>query len=144
MNPLMRQSESTFIEAEGYLKMLDKSLKQRSKFDNDLLYNIVTLCNEKLFMALLSHHRINATHHTPMALYNETNKIHKLPESFRETVRLISRFESICQFDAFGYKTPTDDELKGMITGLAEIKEYIGTVLHADFPENPEEKVLLT
>jgi hypothetical protein len=125
MDSLTEQSINTYTEAKGYLKTLENSLLRKSKFNNDLLYNIVTLCTEKLFMSLLSHYRLNATHHTPMALYNETDKIKKLPEDFRDTIRLISRFESICQFDAFGYKTPTDDELNKMISGLSLINAYV-------------------
>ena len=60
-----------------------------------------------------------------MALFNETDKIHKLPDTFRKIVRLISQFESICQFDAFDYKTPTDEQLCMMITGLSAIKEFV-------------------
>lgn len=125
MDSLSKQSKSTFAEAEGYLKLLEKSLSRKSKFNNDLLYNIVTLCTEKLFMSFLSFYRYNATHHTPMALFNEANKLRKLPDDFRNTMRLIAKFESICQFDAFGYITPTDDELHKMITGLTVIKEFV-------------------
>lgn len=125
MDSLTEQSINTLTKAKGYLKTLERSLGRRSKLNNDLLYNIVTLCTEKLFMSLLSHYRYNATHHTPMALFNETDKIHKLPDAFRKTVRLISQFESICQFDAFDYKTPTDEQLCMMITGLSAIKEFV-------------------
>ncbi len=125
MDSLTELSITTLTEANGYLKTLERSLERTSKFNNDLLYNIVTLCNEKLFMSLLSHYRYNATHHTPMALFNETDKIHKLPDAFRNTVRLISQFESICQFDAFGYKTPTDKQLCIMINGLSAINKFV-------------------
>jgi len=125
MYSLAEQSVNTFAEAKGYLKILEKSMKRKSKFTNDLLYNVISLCTEKLFMALLSHNQINATHHTPMALFNEANRLNKLPEEFRDTVKLISKFESICQFDSFGYKTPADSEIKQMATGLVNIKNYI-------------------
>jgi hypothetical protein len=129
MYSLSEQSASDFAEAQKYLQILENSLGRRSKFTNDLLYNIVSLCTEKLFMAYLAHFRFNATHHTPMALFNEANKIKPLPEGSRETIRLVSQFESICQFDAFGYKTPTDAQFEVMITGLIDIKNYIDKTL---------------
>ena len=130
MDSLTELAKSTFVEANGYLRILENSLKRKSRFTNDLLYNIVSLCTEKLFMAMLSHFHVNATHHTPMALYNEANKIQKLPEEFRDTIRLISKFESICMFDAFGYKTPTDAEIETMANGLVTIKNYVDGTLH--------------
>ena len=130
MGALTEQAKSTFAEAERYLGILEKSLNRKSKFTNDLLYNIVSMCTEKLFMAFLSHFHYNATHHTPMALFNETNKIRKLPDEFRETIRLIAGFESICQFDAFGYKTPADAEIRKMTTGLIAIRDYINEIIN--------------
>ena len=119
----------TYSEASGYLKTLEGSLSKKSKFNNELLYNIVAMCTEKLFMTFLLHDGINATHHTPMALFNEVDKIYKLPQNFKNTARLISKFESICLMDAFGYKAPTDDELKKMIEGLIEISFYLDNVI---------------
>ena len=125
MNSLSEQSVLMFAEATGYLTTLERSLKRKSKFNNDLLYNIISLCTEKLFMALLSFRQVNASHHTPMALYNEAEKLKPMPVHFRETLKLVARYESICMFDAFGYKTPDDESMKCMIIGLKDIHDYV-------------------
>jgi hypothetical protein len=125
MSTLSETSIYTFEEASGYLKILHNSLVRKSKFDNFLLYNIVSLCTEKLLVSLLAHHKINATHHTPMALFREAQKIETLPASFLDTIRLVSKFESICLMDAFGYKEPTPEELRKMIEGLTDIENYV-------------------
>jgi hypothetical protein len=135
-NSLKKHFSFTYTEANGYLKTLERSLSKRSKFNNELLYNIVAMCTEKLFMTFLLHQGKNATHHTPMALFNEVDKIYKLPESFKNTVKLISRFESICLMDAFGYRAPADDELKKMIEGLVEIGLYLDNMISTKISVN--------
>ncbi|MDP4207924.1 MAG: hypothetical protein Q8928_03815 [Bacteroidota bacterium] len=127
MSTLTYQSAGILGEATGYLKTLERSLVKQSRFNNDLLYNIISLCTEKLFVSLLASYGINATHHTPMALFNEAHKIKSLPEDFRTTVKLINKFESICSFDAFGYKTPSNEEIQKMIAGLLQIHQYVST-----------------
>lgn len=131
MDSLKEHFSYTYGEATGYLKTLEKSLSHKSKFNNELLYNIVAMCTEKLFMTYLLNKSINATHHTPMALYNEVSKIYQLPENFKDTVKLIGKFESICLIDSFGYKTPSTDELKKMIEGLVEIKGHLDVTINS-------------
>ncbi len=125
MNRLKDQSESVFGEALGYLKTLERTLIRKSKFSNELLYQIAAMSIEKLLVSLLASYEINATHHTPLALIEEANRVQQLPVSMTTTAELIGRFESICSFSGFGYKTPTDEELRTMIVGLIEIRDYV-------------------
>jgi len=132
---MIEQSVNTFAEAQGYMKTLENTLFKKSRFNNDLLYGMVVMCFEKLFVSLLAHYNINATHHTPMALFKEANRIIKLPIQMKETATLISQFESICSFDGFGYKTPTDSEIVEMIKGLIEVRDYVGQVTQRNLAE---------
>jgi hypothetical protein len=125
MEAMIEQAVTTYSEALKYISTLEKGLDQKSRFSNDLLYNIVTMSFEKLFVAYLASFNINATHHTPLALFNEANDINPLPEYMKDTAILISKFESICSFDGFGYKTPSDNEIKIMILGLIAIRDYM-------------------
>jgi hypothetical protein len=125
MTSLELQTRSTFGEAAGYIKTLERSLERKSKFNNDLLYGMAAMSFEKLFVSFLAFHNINAMHHTPMALYKEANKLNPLPENFKETAKLLMKFESICSFDGFGYKTPTDSELHDLIVGLIDIRNFV-------------------
>jgi hypothetical protein len=115
-----------FQEGEKYLVTLSKTLERKSRFNNDLLYSITVMCCEKLFVALLSHYDEMADHHMPVALYKQAHEVEpELTSAMQETCRLINRFESICSLDGFGYKTPTDDELKRMILGLQKICDLV-------------------
>ena len=80
MKSLKDQSESIFGEALGYLKTLERSLARKSRFNNELLYQIAAITLEKLLVALLASYEINATHHTPLALIEEANSTTFVPE----------------------------------------------------------------
>ena len=105
--------------AEGYYCVLKKSLLHKSRFENDVLFGIITICFERLMVALMSSYNQIPASHTPIMLFREAKKVEpRLSERMLETSRLINRFESICSLDGFGYKTPSDDEIKTMITGM--------------------------
>ncbi len=126
-----KQSDDLYKDGAGYLKTLEKHLNQPSRFDNNLLFNISIMSFEKLFAALLAYYETEAIHHTPVSMYREANTYDKgLTPEMMDTARLIQSFESICSFDSKGYTTPTDEELRTIITGLISIKEYVGGVLN--------------
>lgn len=111
-----------YEEGDKYLGTLSRSLEKKSRFGNDLLYSMAVMCCEKLFVALLYNYDEFAEHHMPIALYNDAAKVEtELTPEMKETCRLINKFESICSIDGFGYKTPSDEDLKKMILGLQDI-----------------------
>ena len=118
-----------FGEALGYLKTLERSLSRKSRFNNELLYQIAAITLEKLLVCLLASYEVNATHHTPLALIAEANSIQPLPVSMTTTAQLIGRFESICSLSGFGYRIPGEAELREMILGLLEIRNYVSARL---------------
>ena len=112
--------------AEGYYNVLKRSLLHRSRFRNDVLYGIITICFEKLMVALMSSYNQIPISHTPIMLFKDAQKIEsRLSEHMLDTTRLINRFESICSLDGFGYKTPSDDDIKTMIIGLKSIYNLV-------------------
>lgn len=121
-----------YEEALGYMKSLEKSLTKESRFSSELRYQISAMTIEKFFVALLAHYGANATHHTPMALINEVQEYQKVPDSIRETAKLIGKFESICSLDGFGYKIPDEDELLKIVQGLVEIKAFVGNIINSN------------
>lgn len=125
MQELEKQALSTFVEAAGFMKTLERFLAQKSKFNNDLLYGMAAMTFEKLLVSLLANNKIHALHHTPMALFKEASNVKTMPETFKSTARLLMQFESICSFDGFGYKTPTNEQLKELIMGLMLIRDFV-------------------
>lgn len=130
MPAVAKQAIDTYAEAAGYLKTLERSLVKKSKFNNDLLYGMAAITFEKLFVSLLASNRKEALHHTPFALYKEASAIVDMPPQFKKTAQLLMQFESICSFNGFGYKTPTEEQLREMITGLMSIRDFINDFQH--------------
>ncbi len=96
------------------------------RFDNDLIYNIISISFEQLMVGLLAHHEWIASSHLPLMLYREVLPFEpEMGDSIKQTAILIGSFEGICSIEDFGYKTPTDDELAQMIEGLEELETFI-------------------
>jgi len=38
---------------------------------------------------------------------------------------LVGKFEAICSLEGFGYRTPTNDDLLAMTSGIKEIKDLV-------------------
>ncbi len=111
----------------NYLKSARSALSVTPrKFDNDLIYNIISISFEQLMVGLLAHHDWIASSHLPLMLYREAQPFEPdMGDSIKQTAILIGSFEGICSIEDFGYRTPTDDEIKRMIDGLSELEEFI-------------------
>ena len=127
------QTEAFFADAQGYIKVLEKHLERPSRFDTKLLHNISNMCFEKLLVSLLSNYNIEALNHTPMALFIEASKTDTgLTESMRSTAKNLQRHESICSLDDRGYSVPDETQLREIIIGLIEIRDFVQARIHSD------------
>jgi len=133
MSALQQQATEMYAEAKGFLRSLNSVREGKSKFNEDLLYNISVMCIEKLFMTYLSQKKVVAIHHTPMALLNDAQEIEPFPEPIVQMTKMMSRFESICSLDGFGYITPTKEEIKEMVNGLFMLNDFILNRLGDEF-----------
>jgi hypothetical protein len=123
----MRETIEGYLSfANGYYKILEGSLVHKTRFDNDLLYNIVAMCFEKHMITLLSIYNQFASNHVPVFLFKEARMVDsQLTDEMYKTVKLIGSFESICSMDGFGYHTPSDVELREMIVGMEPIHKLV-------------------
>lgn len=122
------QAKALYADGLGYMKVLEGHLEKPSRFDTRLLHNIANMAFEKLLVALLAYYGIEALNHTPVALYAEALKTDKeLTESMRQTARRLQKHESICAISGSGYTVPTEEELRDIISGLVEIRAFVGS-----------------
>ncbi len=129
-------AKESFGYADSYLNTIEKAFNSRNRrFDNDLLYNMISICFERFMVSWLAYHDIIATSHLPLMLYRELNPFEpELNESIKKTAILIGSFEGICSIDDFGYRTPDNIQTSKMIEGLKEVR----TALLNRFPEAVE------
>ena len=118
---------SSLQYANGFYKTLSNSINsEKSRFDNDMLYNLAVIAVEKYFVGLMARYDWNATHHMPIALYNEAlSMVPELTDSMKKTTILVGKFEAICSLEGFGYRTPSNEDLEKMTVGIKEIKELV-------------------
>ncbi len=111
----------------NYLKSAKSALTAiPRRFDNDLIYNIISISFEQFMVGLLAHHEWIASSHLPLMLYREAQPFEpEMGDSIKQTAILIGSFEGICSIDDFGYKTPTDKQLVKMVDGLNELEAFI-------------------
>jgi hypothetical protein len=118
---------SSLQYANGFYKTLSNSIhSEKSRFDNDMLYNLAVIAVEKYFVGLMARYDWNASHHMPIALYNEAlTFVPELSPNMKQTAILVGKFEAICSLEGFGYRTPSNEDLEKMIVGIKEIKELV-------------------
>ncbi len=124
---MVQDAQDALEYGVNYLKSARSALSATPrKFDNDLIYNIISISFEQLMVGLLAHHEWIASSHLPLMLYREAQPFEPhMGDSIKQTAILIGSFEGICSIEDFGYKTPTDDELARMVEGLEELETFI-------------------
>lgn len=118
---------SSLEYANGYFTTFQKSItNEKSRFNNDLLYQLVVMCLEKYFIALLARYDWNATHHMPIAMYKEALTFEpELTDEMKQTSILVGKLEAICSIDGFGYRAPSKEDLLSMNKGIIDIKNLV-------------------
>ena len=121
---MLELAKSSLKYANGYFSTFSNSLKtEKSRFDNDLLYQLAVMSIEKYFVALMARYDWSATHHMPVAMYKEALQFEPgLTDTMKQTAILVGKFEAICSIEDFGYRKPTQEDLIAMNNGISEIK----------------------
>ena len=124
---------SMFKFSEGYYNFLVNSLLQNSKFGNDVLYGVISICFERLMVSLMSSYNELPISHTPIMLFNYARNIeNRLSDDMFSTTKLINSFESICSLDGFGYRTPSNKEIRKMIIGLKPLYKLVSNRINQE------------
>lgn len=117
----------SFEYADSYLKTIIKTFDNPNRrFDNDLLYNMITISFEKFMIGWLACYDQIATSHLPLMLYRELKMYEPdLGDDIKKIAILIGSFEGICSIDDFGYRTPDNIQTEKMIEGLNEVRALV-------------------
>ncbi|VBB44704.1 conserved hypothetical protein [uncultured Paludibacter sp.] len=124
---MLNLAKSSLQYANGYYNTFQRCINNnQSRFNNDLLYQMAVMSVEKYFIALLARYDWNASHHMPVAMYNEALQFEpELTEDMKKTTILVGKFEAICSLEGFGYRAPSIIELQEMSKGISNIRALV-------------------
>ncbi len=123
------EAQQSLDYGRSYLRSARSAIASAPRrFDNDLIYNIISISFEQFMVGLLALNEWIASSHLPLMLYREALEFEpNMGEDIKQTAILIGSFEGICSIDDFGYRTPTDEQLERMIVGLEGLQQFIAT-----------------
>lgn len=121
-----------YKEGIGFYNTATNSFAGKGKaFNNELLYNIVSMSMERMLVSLLLYHNKMPLSETVSGLIRELKEVVEWPEEFRSEVRWLNKFVHLCSLDPTPMKVPNEEEMKKVMRIAKEVKERVA----AEFPE---------
>ncbi len=108
-------------EGDQYLKAATPK-KEKSRFNNDIRYNLLSMSLEGYIMAILDFHNALPDNHTYTDLMNGLERVMKVDKSLKERILKYENIQSICSIEKYHRTPPTDEELSDLDGAIREIK----------------------
>lgn len=122
-----------YKEGIGFYNTAANSLAGKGKsFNNELLFNIVSMSMERMLVSLLLYNNVMPLSETVSGLIRELKDVVTWPEEFRSEVRWLNKFVHLCSLDPSPMKVPDDEEMKKVMKIATEVKERVT----AEFPKD--------
>lgn len=118
-------------EGDQYLKTATPK-GDKSKFNNEILYNVYSMALESYIMAILDFHTSLPANHTYTDLVLGLETVYPLDPSLKERVLKYENIQSICSIDKFQIQTATDEELIDLDGAIREIHKIAHEVCVAE------------
>lgn len=122
MSEIKELNWSTFLkQGEQYYKAATPK-GEKSKFNNDTRYNLLSMSLEGYIMAILDFHQNLPDNHTYTDLIYGLEREVKIDEKLKERILKYESLQSICSIDKYHWQPPTDEELEDLYGAITEIK----------------------
>ena len=108
-------------EGEQYLKAATPK-KEKSRFNNDIRYNLLSMSLEGYIMAILDFHNSLPDNHTYTDLMIGLERVMTVDKSLKERILKYENIQSICSIEKYHRSAPTDEELDDLYRAIREIK----------------------
>lgn len=95
--------------------------KSKSRFSNEILYNLLSLALESYSMAILDYHNQLPENHTYTDLVVALEEIHPLKVSVKKRILRYENIQSICSVEKYHRTAPSKDELADLKGAILEI-----------------------
>jgi hypothetical protein len=117
-----------FKEGEQYLKAATPK-KGKSKFNNEIRYNLLSMSLEGYIMAILDYHNALPDNHTYTDLINGLEKVMTIDSTLKERILKYENIQSICSIEKYHRTMPTDEELDDLDGAIREIQSLAHDVV---------------
>lgn len=127
--------ETEQINWRRFLKEGDQYLKaatpktEKSRFNNDIRYNLLSMSLEGYIMAILDFHNSLPDNHTYTDLIDGLEKVMSLDQSLKERILKYENIQSICSIEKYHRSAPSDEDLNDLDGAIREIKELAYNVI---------------
>lgn len=95
----------------------------KSKFNNDILYNLVSMSLESYIMAILDFHQSLPDNHTYTDLMTALETVVDVDSGLKERILKYENIQSICSIEKYHREPPTDDELIDLKAAIEAVGE---------------------
>ena len=109
-------------EGDQYLKAATPK-KEKSRFNNEIRYNLLSMSLEGYVMAILDFHNSLPDNHTYTDLMNGLEKVITVDKSLKERILKYENIQSICSIEKYHTSAPTNEELDDLDGAIREIKD---------------------
>ena len=115
-----------YEEGKRFYLTAHNSYKGKGKsFNNELLFNIISMSMERLLVSLLLYNNKMPLSETVSGLIRELGDIVSWPEELRKKVRLLNRFVYLCSLEPTPMKIPNNEEMVEIMDIARELKELV-------------------
>ena len=108
-------------EGDQYLKAATPK-SEKSRFNNDIRYNLLSMSLEGYIMAILDFHNNLPDNHTYTDLMDGLERVMDVDQSLKERILKYENIQSICSIEKYHRSAPTDEELNDLDGAIREIK----------------------
>jgi hypothetical protein len=118
-----------YNEGASFYKMANNCLARPDrKFNNELLFNVLSMSIERLLISALLNNGIMPISETASGLMRETSKLINWPESCIQQARWLNRFVHLCSLEPIPLKIPDDSEIQQIMLFAGEVKKRVDPI----------------
>lgn len=110
-------------QGEAYLRTAQRGSLRPEKFTPEILYNICGMAIEGFFMGYLAFRGNLPENHTLRDLLRAGEKLMDFPQSLKERIARMDRFQEICSLIDYKRQTPSPDDVPEFVLLASEIRD---------------------
>ncbi|MDF1550365.1 MAG: HEPN domain-containing protein [Bacteroidales bacterium] len=116
--------DSMIKGADSYYNSARKAFYKDSKFNTELIFNILTMSIEKYLVGLLMSKGIMPLNHVIKHLLKETEEHFKLDVIIQKHLAKVDDYLYICSLDDFTKKIPSKEEMENIMVAVEQLKVF--------------------